>query len=57
MHLPARSEWRSLRDHGAAAVDVQARLDRLEAALRTLAEEHLPSLSALVGPMLAPGYA
>ena len=53
MHLPARSEWRSLRDHGAAAVDVQARLDRLEAALRTLAEEHLPSLSALVGPMLA----
>tara|TARA_B100000683_G_scaffold75679_1_gene74620 strand:- start:7366 stop:8370 length:1005 start_codon:yes stop_codon:yes gene_type:complete len=53
LHLPARSEWRSLRDHGAAAVDVQARLDRLEAALRTLAEAHLPSLSALVGPMLA----
>lgn len=53
VHMPARSEWRSLRDHGAAAVEVQARLDRLEAALRTLAEEHLPSLSTLVGPMLA----
>lgn len=52
-HMPARSEWRSLRDHGAAAVDVQGRLDRLEAALRTLAEEHLPSLSMLIGPMLA----
>ncbi|DAC38035.1 MAG TPA: hypothetical protein HA286_00645 [Candidatus Poseidoniaceae archaeon] len=53
VHLPARSEWRSLRDHGAAAVEVQGRLDRLEAALHTLAETHLPSLSTLIGPMLA----
>lgn len=53
LHVPARAEWRSLRDLAVSIVEVQGRLDRLEAALRTLVEEHLPSLSRLVGPLLA----
>jgi len=53
MHAPARAEWRSLRDLAQSIGEVQGRLDRLEAALRTLVDDHLPSLSRLVGPLLA----
>lgn len=53
LHLPARAEWRGLRDLAAAQTEVQGRVDRLEAALRTLTSEHLPSLSHLLGPLLA----
>ena len=31
----------------------RGQLDRMEAAVRTIAESHLPSLSALLGPLLA----
>lgn len=51
--LPSEAEWRSLQEWAANTAQAQGRLDRMEHALRQLAEEHLPSVSALVGPLLA----
>ncbi len=46
-------EWRSLCEWADNAAQANGRLDRMEHALRTLAQEHLPSVSALIGPLLA----
>ena len=51
--LPSDKEWASLVDWAGDAAQANSRLDRMENALRWLAEEHLPSVSALVGPLLA----
>ena len=51
--LPSEPEWRSLREWAESTAQAGGRLDRMEHALRNLAEEHLPSVSALVGPLLA----
>ncbi|RJV00307.1 MAG: hypothetical protein DWC10_00390 [Candidatus Poseidoniales archaeon] len=51
--LPSEAEWRSLQEWGENTAQAQGRLDRMEHALRLLAGEHLPSVSALVGPLLA----
>ena len=51
--LPPEAEWRSIREWAESTTQTQGRLDRMEHALRGLAEEHLPSVSALVGPLLA----
>lgn len=50
---PETSEWRSLRGHAESAMTFRGQLDRMEAAVRTITESHLPSLSALLGPLLA----
>ena len=49
----SKAEWKSLCEWADNAAQANGRLDRMEHALRTLAEEHLPSVSALVGPLLA----
>jgi len=51
--LPSQKEWASLVEWAENAAQANGRLDRMENALRWLAEEHLPSVSALVGPLLA----
>ncbi len=51
--LPSEAEWRSIQEWAESTAGAQARLDRMEHALRELASEHLPSVSALVGPLLA----
>ena len=51
--LPSQKEWNSLVEWAENAAQANGRLDRMENALRWLAEEHLPSVSALVGPLLA----
>ena len=53
VELPSDKEWRSLVEWAENAAGANSRLDRMENALRWLAEEHLPSVSALVGPLLA----
>ncbi|MBT60735.1 MAG: hypothetical protein CMA63_04185 [Euryarchaeota archaeon] len=50
---PGKSEWKSLKEWGGIVSVFRGQLDRLEHAIRQLAEEHLPSLSALLGPLLA----
>jgi nucleolar protein 56 len=51
--LPSDGEWRSIQEWAETTASANARLDRMEHALRGLASEHLPSVSALVGPLLA----
>ena len=51
--LPSAMEWRSIHERAANTAEAQSRLDRMEHALRELAGQHLPSVSALVGPLLA----
>ena len=53
VELPSDKEWRSLVEWAENAAGANSRLDRMENALRWLAEKHLPSVSALVGPLLA----
>ena len=50
---PSPSEWASIHEWAADTSQAQSRLDRLEHALRLLASEHLPSVTALLGPLLA----
>lgn len=50
---PADSEWRVLSDWAEQVGGMRSRLDRIENAVRELAAAHLPSLSALAGPLLA----
>jgi nucleolar protein 56 len=47
------SEWLALRDWSEGVVEVESRLKKVENAVRLLAIEHLPSTSALIGPLLA----
>ena len=51
--LPSDAEWRAITEWAETTATANARLDRMEHALRGLASEHLPSVSALVGPLLA----
>jgi nucleolar protein 56 len=50
---PLTSEWNALHDWGCMVANQRRQLDRLEHAIRESTESHLPSVSALVGPMLA----
>ena len=50
---PGKSEWKSLKEWGQSVSVFRGQLDRLENAIRNLSEQHLPSLSALLGPLLA----
>ncbi len=51
--LPSEVEWRTLKEWAESTASANGRLDRMEHALRQLADSHLPSVSALVGPLLA----
>ena len=50
---PSKTEWKVLREWGESTATFRGKLDRLENAIRELAEQHLPSLSLLLGPLLA----
>ena len=50
---PSSSEWNALHDWGCMVANQRRQLDRLEHAIRESTEYYLPSVSALVGPMLA----
>ena len=50
---PSKPEWKALKEWGASVAVFRGQLDRMENGIRTLAEDHLPSLSALLGPLLA----
>jgi hypothetical protein len=50
---PSDSEWNSLHDWAKMVSNQRRQLDRLEHAIRLSANSHLPSVSTLVGPLLA----
>jgi len=50
---PSKTEWNVLREWGESTAVFRGKLDRLENAIRELAENHLPSLSLMLGPILA----
>ena len=50
---PSKSEWTTLREWGESTATFRGKLDRLENAIRELAEQHLPSLSIMLGPILS----
>ena len=50
---PSDSEWNSLHDWATMVSNQRRQLDRLEHAIRLSANSHLPSVSTLVGPLLA----
>ena len=50
---PSDSEWKALSDWAVTVSNQARQLDRLEHAIRLLAQKHLPSTSTLVGPLLA----
>tara|TARA_B100000700_G_C15061074_1_gene865898 strand:- start:4907 stop:5914 length:1008 start_codon:yes stop_codon:yes gene_type:complete len=50
---PTDAEWASLNDWAISVREIKGRLDRMENVVRELASSHLPSLSALLGPILA----
>lgn len=50
---PTDSEWKILREWAANVASSRSRLDRMESGIRDMAEDHLPSLSMLLGPQLA----
>jgi len=49
-HSPSDIEWQALRDHARGVVELTDRLNSHENAIRNIAQQHVPSLSALIGP-------
>jgi len=47
------SEWSALSQWARGVVEVEARLQSVESAIKEIATKHLPSTSALIGPLLA----
>ena len=52
-HLPSDSEWSSMIAHANAVTRSSEILDQLEDSIREIANTHVPSLSALLGPVSA----
>ena len=52
-HLPSDSEWSSMISHANAVTRSSEILDQLEDSIREIANTHVPSLSALLGPISA----
>lgn len=50
---PNQDEWESLHRWGVRVAGIERELESLEDTARGLAREHLPSMSALLGPLLA----
>ncbi len=51
LHQPSDDEWRVLKSQAQSVVDLTERLSNHENAIRTIANDYLPSLSLLVGPI------
>ena len=51
VHSPSDVEWQALRSHAIGVLELTARLASHEEAIRDLAEQHVPSLAALIGPL------
>lgn len=51
VHSPSEAEWQVLHDHAHGVVDLTARLDAHEEAIRVMAHQYSPSLAALIGPL------
>ena len=45
------SEWSALSQWARGVVEVEARLQSVESAIKEIATKHLPSTSALIGPL------
>ncbi len=52
-HDPSESEWESIRSHASFVVETSEMLEQQEEAIREIANSHLRSLSALLGPISA----
>ena len=50
-HLPGEREWNALRTHARGVIELADRLESAEQATRSLAQQHVPTLSLLVGPL------
>ena len=50
---PTDAEWDSLHDWAKSVWEIKNRLESMEDVVRELASQHLPSLSGLLGPILA----
>ena len=50
-HHPGEQEWTALQAHARGVIDLADRLDSAEHATRALAQQHVPTLSLLVGPL------
>ena len=50
---PTESEWAVIKNWSGTVVNIQSQLDKIESTVRDLSLEHLPSLSAIAGPMIA----
>ena len=50
-HQPSEDEWSVLKSHAQSVVDLTERLSNHEDAIRVLANNYVPSLSALIGPI------
>jgi nucleolar protein 56 len=50
---PSESEWLVIKNWAETVASMQSQLDRIESTVRDLSLEHLPSLSAIAGPMIA----
>ncbi len=51
IHLPSGQEWDALRAHARSVIELADRLDSAEEATRALAQQHVPTLSLLIGPL------
>ena len=52
-HMPSDSEWSSMVSHALSVTSSSKILEQLEASIREIATTHVPSLSALLGPISA----
>ena len=50
---PSEKEWFSLVDWATSVAEIKTRLERMEELIRELSSSHLPSMSLLLGPILA----
>ena len=53
MHMPSDSEWASMVSHAVSVTSSSEILEQLESSIREIASIHVPSLSALLGPLSA----
>ena len=52
-HTPSDSEWSSMVSHASSVTSSSKIIEQLEASIREIATTHIPSLSALLGPISA----
>ena len=50
---PTDSEWSVIKNWAETVASMQSQLDRIESTVREISLEHLPSLSAIAGPLIA----